>query len=190
VRYRFKAYAERFAAEARREAGLGECAPLCPWGYAERRGVVVLHPSDLSIEASDISQLTIVDPDSWSGVTIREGAKMAVILNSAHPATRQANTLMHEIAHIELSHVPNRVEVSETQLLLLSDFSGEQEEEADWLAGSLLLPRCALIKHRARGCSTNEIAQLFKVSDELCTWRLRMTGVDRQLGIGRRSPFR
>jgi Zn-dependent peptidase ImmA (M78 family) len=115
---------------------------------------------------------------------------LAVILNSSHPKTRQANTLMHEIAHIELKHVPNRVELSELGLLLLSDFSVEQEEEADWLAGSLLLPRNGLMRHRARGASANGIAQIFGVSDELCTWRLRMTGIDRQLGVGKRSPFR
>ena len=88
--------------------------------------------------------------------------------------TTLLSTLMHEIAHIELKQAPNRVEVSETQLLLLSDFSAEQEEEADWLAGSLLVPRCALMKHRARGCLVSEIAQLFGVSDDLCSWRLRM----------------
>jgi hypothetical protein len=190
VKYRFKAYAERFASEARREAGLDEGAPLCPWAYAERRGVIVLAPADLGIGPDDIAQLTVIDPDSWSGVTIREGAQLAVILNSAHPKTRQANTLMHELSHLELKHVPNGVTISEQGLLLLSDFSADQEEEADWLAGSLLLPRNALMRHRARGASANEIADIFGISDELCTWRLRMTGVDRQLGVGRRSPFR
>jgi Zn-dependent peptidase ImmA (M78 family) len=102
---------------------------------------------------------------SWRTLCLREGSQLAVILNSSHPKTRQANTLMHEIAHIELKHVPNRVEPSELGLLLLSDFSVEQEEESDWLAGSLLLPRNGLMRHRARGASANEIAQIFGVSD-------------------------
>jgi Zn-dependent peptidase ImmA (M78 family) len=53
---------------------------------------------------------------------------------------------MHELAHIELRRAPARVEVSETGLLLLSDYADEQEQEADWLAAALLLPLDGLIQ--------------------------------------------
>lgn len=189
MRRGFKAHAERMAAAARLELGLDECAALCPWDYARRQGMVVWTPEDLGLEAVDLAQLTVEDPDSWSGVSIRLGSRIGVIVNSAHPPTRQASTLMHEIAHVQLRHVANHVEVSEDGLLLVSDYPAEQEEEANWLAGAMLLPRPALLRHRGRGSSVLEIAGEYGVSDQLCTWRLRMTGVDRQLGVGRRSPF-
>jgi hypothetical protein len=76
---------------------------------------------------------------------------------------------------------PARVEVSETGLLLLSDYSDEQEPEADRLAGALLLPREGLIQLRSARHSTSEIANRYGVSEALCEWRLRMTGVDVQM---------
>lgn len=39
--------------------------------------------------------------------------------------------------------------MSSTGLLLLSDYSDDQEDEADWLAAALLLPRDALVRGAA-----------------------------------------
>jgi len=115
-------------------------------------------------------------------MTIKEGPLTAIIVNPSHALTRQRNDLMHEVAHAELKHVPSRVEVSKnTGLLLLSDYSEDQEHEADWLAAALLLPREALAHHRARRSTISEIAELYGLSEKLCEWRLRTTGVDIQL---------
>jgi Zn-dependent peptidase ImmA (M78 family) len=177
------------SASARGELSLDECAPLCPWQYAAHRSVVVMTPDDLALDPADKHHLTIAEPESWSGFTIREGDAKAIVVNSGHSKSRQTSTLMHEMAHIDLKHIPNRVEVGPDGMLLLSDYSRAQEDEADWLAGALLLPRKALFRLRSRGASTDDIAREYGVSDQLCTWRLRMTGVDRQLGVGRVSPF-
>jgi Zn-dependent peptidase ImmA (M78 family) len=88
---------------------------------------------------------------------------------------------MHELAHIELRHSPARVEVSESGLLLLSDYSDEQEQEADWFGAALLLPREGLVLLRSARKSAAEIADHYGVSEALCQWRLRMTGVDTQM---------
>lgn len=114
-------------------------------------------------------------------MTLQDGETFAVVLNPAHAHTRQRSDLMHELAHVELKHVPARVEVSKTGLLLLSDYSDEQEQEADWHAGALLLPRDGLLRLRGRGKSSDEIAAFYGVSKALCEWRLRMTGVDIQM---------
>jgi hypothetical protein len=188
LRRGFKAQAERLAAAARAELGLSSRSALCPWEFAEHRGIAVWAPEDLGLDPDDLHHLTRVEPDSWSGLTVRHGELVGVVLNSAHPRSRQTNTLMHEIAHVDLRHVPSRVEMADG-LLFLSDYPQDLEDEANWLAGAMLLPRDALVFHRNRGSSVIEIAEHFGVSDELCTWRLRMTGVDRQLGVGRRSPF-
>jgi len=88
---------------------------------------------------------------------------------------------MHELAHIELRHSPARVEVSDSGLLLLSDYSDEQEQEADWFAAALLLPRDGLIRLRSGRKTAAEIAAYYGVSEPLCQWRLRMTGVETQM---------
>jgi Zn-dependent peptidase ImmA (M78 family) len=88
---------------------------------------------------------------------------------------------MHELSHIDLCHAPSRVEVSPTGLLLLSDYSEEQEQEADWLAATMLLPRDGLIVWRSKGAQSSEIADYYGVSVALTGWRLRTTGIDVQL---------
>ena len=73
------------------------------------------------------------------------------------------------------------MEVSKTSLLLLSDYSDDQEQEADWHAAAFLLPRGAILKLCSKGKSAADIAEHFAVSNALCEWRLHMTGVDLQL---------
>jgi Zn-dependent peptidase ImmA (M78 family) len=181
VRRGFKAQAERTAAAARNALGLRPNAPIDPWSYAACLNVRVLDFSQLGLPTRAVSQLTVVDGDSWSAMTLQIDGTFAIVLNPAHAITRQRNDLMHELAHIELSHTPARVEVSETGLLLLSDYSDEQEQEADWLAASLLLPRDVLVQLRSAGRSAADIASCYGVSEALCAWRLRMTGVDVQI---------
>ena len=181
MRRGFKAEAERRAAAAREALGIPPNSPIDPWSYAVQLNVRVLDFTKLGLPPKDASQLTVVDGDSWSAMTLMLEGIFAIVLNPAHKITRQRNDLMHELAHVELSHAPVRVEVSETGLLLLSDYSDEQEQEADWLAAALLLPRDGLIQMRSARQSSADIANRYGVSEALCEWRLRMTGVDVQL---------
>ncbi|MBZ5524313.1 MAG: ImmA/IrrE family metallo-endopeptidase [Acidobacteriia bacterium] len=181
MRRGFKAQAERSAAVARDVFGLPRNAPIDPWAYADHLNVRVLDFGKLGLPTREASQLTVIDGDSWSAMTLQIKGTFAVVLNPSHAITRQRNDLMHELAHIELRHAPARVEVSANGLLLLSDYSDEQEQEADWLAAALLLPRDALVQSRSAGHSAAEIAIRYGVSEALCEWRLRMTGVDVQI---------
>jgi Zn-dependent peptidase ImmA (M78 family) len=181
VRHGFKAQAERLSAQARRELSLDSAAPLDPWHYAQYIGVVIIDFDTLEISAECRERLLQTDSESWSGMTLKEGGVTAIIINPVHSCGRQCSTLMHELAHVILKHVPARVEISTTGMLLLSDYSEEAEAEADWLAGAMLLPREVLVRCRRRGDTIPEIALAFGTSDQLCEWRLRMTGVDVQL---------
>lgn len=178
----FKSHSERMSLSLRSKLDLSALDRLDPKKFLASIGFQVWTPQEIpNILPEHVEQLTVHDPDSWSGVTVREGDAIAIVVNPTHPETRQANTLMHEWAHIELRHKPNRVDRSEGGLLLLSDYPDELEEEADWLAGAALLPRDGLIHFRSNGIPIEEIAHQFGVSVELTTWRLRMTGVDKQL---------
>jgi Zn-dependent peptidase ImmA (M78 family) len=181
LRRGFKALAERNALAARTALGRGPLDPLDAWEYAGHLNVVVAEFSSLGLSNDAVQQLTIIDQSSWSAMTLKDAGVTLIVLNPSHAPTRQPNNLMHELAHIELNHQPTRVDVSATGLLLLSDYSDDQELEADWHAGALLLPREALVKMKTSGASTAEIALHFGVSEALCQWRLRMTGVDAQM---------
>lgn len=187
MRRGFKADAERRSIAAREGQGLGPTAMLCPWTYADSLGVMVFGADALDLEPEHAMQLLQRDADSWSGMTLHDEGTHVVVLNSAHARTRQTATLMHEIAHITLGHVPADVSVSPSGLVLLSDYSADQEDEADWLGAALLLPEAALLDGRSRGLSTAEIAEAYGVSDVLCQWRCRMTGVEKRLAFRARA---
>lgn len=186
MRHGFKAQSERSAASARAALGLRPNAPLDPWRYAAHLNVTVLDFTKLTLSKQAQRQLTLNDPDSWSAMTIQVNGKFAIVMNPMHAPTRQRSDLMHELAHIELRHTPVRVEVSQSGLLLLSDYSDEQEQEADWFGAALLVPRDGLVKLRAARKTPAEIATHFGVSEPLCQWRIHMTGVDTQLRRARR----
>jgi len=181
VRRGFKAQAERIGEQARTDLGLDALSPLDPWVYAESLGIVTLNINDLGLSPQSLTQLLKTDSDSWSGMTLQESSLIGIVLNPSHSRARQAATLAHELAHQVLRHVPSHVNVSETGLMLLSEYSDEAESEADWLGGTMLLPRDALFLKRRSGLSAREIALEYGTSDQLCEWRLRMTGVDIQL---------
>jgi IrrE N-terminal-like domain len=104
-----------------------------------------------------------------------------MFLRQIDPLIRQRSDLMHELAHIELRHSPARVEVSQSGLLLLSDYSDEQEQEANWFGAALLLPREGSVRLRATRKSPAEIAAYYGVSEALCQWRLRTISVETQM---------
>lgn len=187
MRRGFKAESERLSEAARASLSLGPLDKLDPWVYADSLGAYVVGADELDLAPQHAAQLLERDPDSWSGMTLAEDDLLLVVLNSAQSRRRQASTLMHELAHSILDHAPASVQVSPAGLVLLSDYSDEQEEEADWLGGALLLPTAALLHHRSRGMSITDIARHFGVSDDLCHWRCRMTGVEKRLAFRARA---
>jgi IrrE N-terminal-like domain len=181
MRRGFKAFTERRSQEARKGLGLRVHAPIDARRFASAHGFIVWGPEDVpKLDPTHVTQLLKTDPDSWSGMTVRVGPTSVIVVNTSHPIGRQSNTIMHEWAHVELAHKPSRVDDFGNGLLLLSDYPKGDEEEADWLAGAMLLPREALLRARFAGSSAMQIATDFGVSEELVVWRLRMTGVNRQ----------
>ena len=172
------------SAQARQDLNLAAFAPLDPWTYSTHLGVIVLDLTQIGLSARTRDHLLVTDRESWSGMTLQESGITAIIVNPSHDHGRQASTLMHELAHVVLGHLPARVDVSHTGMLLLSDYSDDAESEADWLAAAMLLPRDMLISRRRRGDTISAIAEAFGTSKPLCEWRVRMTGVDVQLKRG------
>lgn len=187
MRRGFKAQAERQAEAARSALGLSAIARLDPWVYAESIGAYVVGADELDMPAEHAAQLLQRDPDSWSGMTLAEDDLLLIVLNTSHSKRRQAATLMHELAHSILQHTPAVVQVSPGGMVLLSDYSDDQEEEADWLGGTLLLPHVALLHYRGSGTNSRDIAHIFGVSEELANWRCRMTGIEKRLAFRARA---
>ncbi len=65
--------------------------------------------------------------------------------------------------------------------IIMRSYDPKQEEEANWLGWCLLLPSEALLRAARAEDSTTQIAQTYGVSEQLVTYRLRMTGVVKRL---------
>ena len=181
MRRGFKSWCETIAASYRSALQLRQEHRLAPEDLAAHLGVAVWCPEDVpELSESSFQQLTVRDRDSWSAVTLLLSDISLIIVNSAHASTRRRSSLTHELAHLILNHDPGRIDLSPDGHLLLSSFEKEQEEEADWLAATLLVPREGLlIKYRsARDSQT--LADHFGVSLAMLNWRLRMTGIAKQ----------
>ena len=185
----FKSWAERTAISLRTDLDLRPHEPLPPAQLASYLEVHLCTPRDIrGIPQSVLDQLLKHDPWGWSGVSIQRFGQALVIFNPQHPPGRQSNDIMHELAHLILDHKPTTVILSQDGSLVMRSFNQQQEEEADWLAGCLLLPRDALVYSVKLGLTIQQIADKYFVSVKLATFRHRITGIDAHMR--RRRSYR
>lgn len=187
----FKAWCERYSIEKRKELGVKSSKRLDPYLLANSLGIKVWTPEDIpGLSREHIDTLLQNDgktPSCWSAVTLVVGSKTLVILNSSHSIGRQASDLMHELSHRILSHEPHQTEASPDGIMLLSAYEKQEEDEADWLSATLLLPRKALefIKHSR--LQDDVAAREYGVSIKMLKYRMSMTGVNKQYSISKSS---
>jgi hypothetical protein len=183
----FKTWCETVATEKRRALKVALTAPLDPRLVAKEMHVVIRYIEEIpNLASGTVEQLTVNDPSVWSAVTLCHNGRYLVVLNSAHPKTREANTLMHELAHLIIGHKPARLDITSDGLMILSSYDKQHEDEADWLAAALLLPREALLHARRTGMHDQEAANAYGCSVQLFTFRIQTTGVDLQLRRSRK----
>lgn len=177
----FKSQCERRSAEYRKQLGLTDTECLDADKLAEHLGVTVWSVTDVEGLLDD-ERKTLTDPtdDSWSALTMRLGTRDLVLYKPVSSVGRRNSVIMHELAHIVLGHELADACLLPDGSLVPGNFSQEQEDEADWLAGTLLLPRPALVFIRLSQLSDEVACSKFLVSREMLVWRNRMTGVEYQ----------
>jgi Zn-dependent peptidase ImmA (M78 family) len=159
--------------------------PLRAVDVADHYNVIVWSPHDIDgVPDTDLQHLLTAGSQEWSGFTLRIGNSHLIVANSAQSDRRQNSVVMHELAHIMLGHQLVTVTVTGAGYFVPSTFNQDQEDEAAWLGGTLLLPRPALLWMRRRQMPDEDAATYFGVSPDLLKWRIRMTGIDFQLSGG------
>ena len=183
----FKSRCEEMSRSLRAELGLDPAAPLPAGQLASYLGVYLWSVEDLGLAPADVRQLVHDDPDAWSAITVSAAGLDAIILNPNHRRGRYSSDVMHELAHLLLGHEPSTVFFAGQESLALRGFNKSAEDEANWLAGALLLPRDALVKLRAKRCSKEVACDEFGVSRQMLDFRMRVTGVERQFARRRKA---
>lgn len=177
LRRGFKAEAERISAEIRAELELGTLDRLDPFHLADHLGVPVFGLSELARfdggGANFVRVLQGAERDAFSAITIFRGDRRLVVHNDSHAPTRQVSNVTHEMSHCILEHPPSPLLSPEG----CRYWNTRVEEEADWLAGALLIPREGALTLTKRSLPIDRIAAKYGVSEQLCRWRINETGV-------------
>ncbi len=185
----FKSWCESTSLQVRKNLNLESADPLPPQQLADSLRVPIWTPTDLQSLAPEVTErLMTVHASAWSALTL-PGAKTNVIIrNPAHSPERSASDVMHELAHIILEHEPGNVFFGLNGMVLRTH-NKDQEDEARWLSGCLLLSRECLFAIRKRRLSVEEACRNFGVSRDMLIFRQQTSGVDRQYyGPGRKAP--
>lgn len=183
----FKTRCENLAETVRKDLGLEPDAPLAPESLAGYLRIQLLHPKDLpEMSASALEALLVTDADDWSALTLGgEDGRSLIIFNPTHSAARRASDLSHEMSHLLLRHAPSTLMFSPDGTWTLRSFDAAQEDEANWLAGCLLLPRVALLAAMRQRLTDEVAATRFGVSSQMLRYRRGVTGVERQAARSR-----
>ena len=185
LRRGFKSESERIAERVRAEAHLSTGAQVSPEALAEHLDVELL-AGDALVPLSRFEELRELQDDAFSACTFPPiDGRTVVVYNPLSSIGRRNSDVAHELAHILLGHELSRVETIGESTFLSCD--RQQEEEAGWLAGCLLLPRELLLQEVRRGRSAAAIADKYDVSEDMAVFRVKVTGVLLQTRRGRGS---
>lgn len=177
----FKTSSEETSLKIRRKLGLAPTAPIVPAAIAQVLRIPILRPEQLIELPNDVRQRLQQDhSDAWSAITVSDGKNHLIVLNPNHAPTRTNSSLAHEIAHVILGHEPSIMFLMPQQEIVLRTHNKEQEDEANWLAGCILLPRDALLHVRSMRLTDDQVCVQYGVSPHMLRFRTNATGVAAQ----------
>lgn len=187
----FKKWVDEKALDIRKQLGKSNYAPICAFDLCKLLRIPVYTPRDIQGLSSQYIDNLLNDGSShWSAVTIPiKKNEYIIIHNPIHTPARQQSNLMHEIAHILCGHCLIGSKKIAGLPECLRDFNEDQENEADWLGGCLLLPRPALLFCLQRGMSVEAIASRYNCSVEMAKYRINITGAKIQMNRYRNQVY-
>jgi hypothetical protein len=175
----FKAWCENTALGVRMKLGLDAYDALDPYQVAQRLHIAVWSLDQVdSLPDDTFNHLQSPAGEEWSAVTVSHGDSHVVVINPSHTAGRKSSDLMHELAHVILNHAIGQSFFADS--LMIREYDEKQEAEADWLAGTLLLPRKALEYIKRSRMAEGDVLSAYVVSSQLYNYRCRMTAINRQ----------
>nr|WP_300144509.1 ImmA/IrrE family metallo-endopeptidase [Propionicimonas sp.] len=170
MRRGFKTQAKQLALDLRGEIGLNAHQPFDPYRFASAYGIPVIQLSTLEGAARD--HFLRADDSPLSGALIPVGTGVVILENDAQPLTRRRTTMCHELAHVVLEHEFG-VSLSDERRCGLG---GDQEEEADWLSGEMLIPTDGAFRLARANATDEQAAMAFTVSLAVARWRMNHSG--------------
>jgi Zn-dependent peptidase ImmA (M78 family) len=100
------------------------------------------------------------------------GCRRVIVHNDGHAPTRQRANISHELAHVLLFHKGKAIDGG------WLTYDAEQEDEAKWLGGVLVVTDEACIGGCRAGLSLANAAVELGVSEDLMRWRRNKSGAE------------
>lgn len=182
-KYGFKAKAEKLSISFREKMNLSSVDPLDAFALAEYLDIPIFSVEDVFDGEENRKPLeTLIKSDKFNAILIRNifGVKI-IVHNIHHSLNRQQSSIMHELAHIILDHKVDPEVMRLANQLNLQYLNDENENEAKFLGGCLQLTRPALLWAFRQNMDEKKIADYFKASLDMVKYRMRISGVSKQL---------
>ncbi len=141
---------------------------------------IEIRSGDELVDLGRFVELEDLQRDAFSACTFKPSEdRIVVVFNPLSSDGRRASDLAHELSHVLLDHELSSIEKLGEFMFLTCD--ADQEDEANWLSGTLLLPRELLLKEAWKRSTARQIAHKYGVSERMARYRLNVTGVLRQV---------
>jgi hypothetical protein len=161
-----QAYMRELAEEERAGLGLGAIDPLDPYSLAGEHGIPV-YPLDKLFEFGirDVthSHFTTHDSSAWSAALVPLGISRAIVENQSHALVRRRSNIAHELGHHLLEHSFDNVILGEDHK---RQFNEQQEKQATFMAGELLVPLAAAQRMAYNGWDNARVAARYGMSEQ------------------------
>lgn len=192
MRRGFKAQAERHAADLRTAAGCSDIETIHLPRLATHLKVEVLAGHRVLGDVQPFLDLHREQPGAFSAATFHmEDGRIVVIYNpvvyetgevltaqEAQTHGRTRSDVAHEFGHLVLGHTLREVKTIAGYPFLTCD--PEQEEEANWLASCLLLPRALLLQAARNQEPDSALAERTHVTTDMARYRMNASGARMQ----------
>ncbi len=173
MRRGFKPEANAIAREVRAELSLSRTAPLDPRKLADHVAIPLIPLSEFRQAIPNaVGYFSSHGEDQFSALTVIEVHRRVIVYNDAHVPGRQSNDIAHELAHGLLLHDPTPA----FNELGLRNLDADIEEEANFLAGALLVPEEAALMIERQNWSPGKAANYYGVTPSLIAYRRNITG--------------
>lgn len=182
---------EPLALGLRRLLHLADADLLDPYLLAPKVGLKVVDARDVCVHLDPHVSKHILQTgkDAWSGGVLAEplpdGTRIC-ILNPTHSPRRRRITLMEEISHVHLRHVPTVLK-QQADGIRVRDYNSSQEQEAYGVGAAALLPWNRFFVEINRGMCVEDLAERYQVSRELVEYRIRITAASKLYYARQRS---
>lgn len=161
------------AQEERAALSLGPTDPFDPYALAEAHGIPVYTLKSLREFGADtepISHFTARDSSAWSAALVPLGTARVIIENESHAAARRRSNISHELGHHLLEHPFDNVIFGEDHK---RQFNEQQEKQATFIAGELLIPLAAAERMAFDGWDNARVAATYGVSEQFAQMQMR-----------------